>query len=85
MYRGRITNILLGGRYLYLPWAYAVGVQWSYQDEIRNGVQHNDTLPASVALSDLTLYPAPGEELHINITAVDDMLGVQTASLMVKV
>eukprot|EP00117_Sycon_ciliatum_P032858 scpid13576/ scgid4002/ len=71
-----ISNVVIAGPLLLSPWAHYSGITW-------NDEAMNNTDPTYV--SDLTLYPAPGEHLAIDIGTYDDLLTPTKSRLKVQV
>ena len=73
----RRTNVLPGGHFLLMPWSHISGLSWQSSSH-PNG-------SSAGHLGEITLYPAPGEELDLDILVLDELLTMTTRHLNVQV
>ena len=70
-----ISNIIISGALTLAPWSHFSGIRWS--SSAGKGFGR--------ILSRITLYPAPGEHITVNISTYDDFLCTTSSRMKVQV
>eukprot|EP00117_Sycon_ciliatum_P007265 scpid17663/ scgid10447/ len=85
-YNDSISNVLLGHEHWYLPWVHAIGVGWNEGGRDIQRLRYTARQgPSQTSISQLTLYPSPGEVITLNIDTRDSLLNTLSNSLSLTV
>eukprot|EP00117_Sycon_ciliatum_P042959 scpid85731/ scgid31181/ len=70
-----LSNVIISGSLILAPWSHFSGIHWSASAGNASGR----------ILSRITLYPAPGEHITVNIRTYDDLLSTTSSRMKVQI
>ena len=77
------TNVIIGPLFYLVPWSHYLTYSW--EGPSRRHTLNVPSGPEEPSVHDLTLFPAPGEVLSLQVDVLDDVLNMYPTALSLTV